>query len=212
MIDIIFAITCCLLNCCYFSVINPYYYFYERDLQCRLYSMLWEKYEREKLSHVNVYEYIKDKVTIQAGTITNEDGSYSLFVMPGTYNLVVTADGKDFEFEKITTLAGEVLENSDKTDFQLSNANSIRTFQGEVSITGAVPDEQYATISYRKEVGCPSDCEMIEIKSINVLDGADYETNLPTDSYQRVASTFGYPTLSKTLDLSEEDFTDIIQF
>ena len=30
----------------------------------------------------------KDKVVIQAGTITDDDGLYSIFVMPGTFNSV----------------------------------------------------------------------------------------------------------------------------
>jgi hypothetical protein len=153
----------------------------------------------------------KDEVIIQAGTITNEDGSYSLFVKPGTYNLVATADDKIFEFVKVETVAGQTLENSDITDFQLFNATSTSTVQGEVLINGAA-DEQYATISYRQEVGCPSDCERIEIKSINVLNRAEYETDLPTDSFQRVASSFGYDTQTDTLVLSAGDFIDDIQF
>ena len=85
----------------------------------------------------------KDKVVIQAGTLTDEQGYYSLFVMPDAYNLVVYIDGKEFAFVKVETLAGETLENSDITDFQLVDASAMGTIYGEVSINGA-DAEQYA--------------------------------------------------------------------
>jgi len=79
--------------------------------------------------------------------------------------------------------------------------------EGEVFINGAVDNEQYATISYRKEVECSVECELIEIKSINVLNNAfnmdGYEIELPVDSYNRVASTYGdgYTTQAIELDV-----------
>ena len=106
----------------------------------------------------------KDKVVIQAGTITDVGGYYSIFVKPGTYNLVAYIDGKEFKFVKVETATGETLENSDITDFQLADATAMGTINGEVSITGAV-EEQYATISYRQDVECLecADDEMVDI-------------------------------------------------
>ena len=156
----------------------------------------------------------KDKVIVQAGTITDDEGCYSLFLKPGTYNLVATADGKDFEFVKVETVAGQVLENSDITDFQLVDASAVRTDEGAVSINGTDDSEQYATISYRQDADC-FECvanEMVEIKSVNVLDGAKYEVGLPQETYHRVASTLGYKTLSITLFLTAEADLDDIQF
>lgn len=153
----------------------------------------------------------KDKVVIQAGTISDSDGYYSLFVKPGTYNLVAYVDGKEFAFERIETVAAEILENSDITDFKLTDATAIGTIEGEVLINGAVDNEQYATISYRKEVSCPV-CEMIEIKSINVLNTFDYEVELPLGSYIRAASTFGYDTQTIVSDLNSGTNTDNIEF
>jgi hypothetical protein len=145
----------------------------------------------------------KDKVVIQAGTITDGEGYYSLFVKPNTYNLVVYIDGKEFAFVKIETVTGETLENSDITDFQLVDSTAMGTIEGEVMINGSVENEQYATISYRQDVECLecADDEMVEIKSLNVSNLAEYETQLPTGSYSRVASTDDYDTQTTELDV-----------
>jgi hypothetical protein len=148
-------------------------------------------------------QYEEDKVVIQTGTLTDEEGYYSLFVMPDAYNIVAYIDGKEFAFVKVETVAGETVENSDITDFQLFDATAMGTIEGEVMINGGDENEQYATISYRNEVGCPDACEMIEIKSINVLNMAEYETQLPTGSYSRVASTDDYDTLTEDIAIIE---------
>jgi hypothetical protein len=156
----------------------------------------------------------KDKVVIQAGTITDSEGYYSIFVKPGIYNLVAYKDGKEFATERVETIAGEILENTDITDFQLADATAIGTIEGTVLINGSVDNEQYATISYRKEVSCP-ECdpdEMVEIKSINVRNTFGYDVELPVDSYSRVASTFGYETLTAELNVIAGTNTDDIQF
>ena len=156
----------------------------------------------------------KDKVIIQAGTISDSEGYYSIFVKPGIYNLVVYAGGKEFAFEKVETVAGGILENSDITDFQLADASGIGTIEGDVTINGAQDNEQYATISYRKSIDC-LDCapaEMVEIKSISVLDMKEYQLELPEATYDRVASTFGYDTQSAVLDVARGQNTDDIQF
>ena len=157
----------------------------------------------------------KDKVVIQAGTLTDGEGYYSIFVMPGTYNLVAYKDDKEFQFEKIEAFAEQVLENTEITDFQLVDAAEMGTIDGSVSINGADDNEQYATLSYRKDVdciGCVAN-EMVEIKSINVLNTADYETELPTGPYSRVDSTYGYYTLIAELNVIEginsQDIHDI---
>jgi hypothetical protein len=161
----------------------------------------------------------KDKVIIQAGTITDSEGYYSLFVKPGIYNLVAYADGKEFVFERIQTAAGEILENSDITDFKLNDAAATGTIEGEVLINGANDNDQYATISYRKDIDCVgcADNEMVEIKSINVLNTRDYVVELPIievepEPYTRVASTFGCDTQTAELDVVAGTNTDDIEF
>jgi hypothetical protein len=149
----------------------------------------------------------KDKVVIQAGTITDGEGNYSLFVIPNTYNLVAYIDGKEFEFETVTTTEGE---DTRDVDFVLGADITMGNIEGEVTITGEDDSEQYATISYRKEVGSS---EMIEIKSINVSDTTTYGVELPTGFYSRVASTYGYDTQTKDdLDVIDGRILDDISF
>ena len=62
-------------------------------------------------------------------------------------NLVAYADGKKFASERIETVAGEILENTDITDFQLVEASDIGTIEGGVLVNGADDSEQYATIN-----------------------------------------------------------------
>jgi len=145
----------------------------------------------------------KDKVVIQAGTITDSEGYYSIFVKPGIYNLVAYADGKEFIFEKVVTETGQVLENSDITDFQLGDVTEIGNVKGEILINSGNDTDQYATISYRKGITC-DECdpdEMIEIKSINVLNLEKYEAKLAIGTYTRVASSFGYDTSTTPLNV-----------
>ena len=156
----------------------------------------------------------KDKVVIQAGTITDDEGYYSIFVKPGTYNLVAYIDGKEFDFVKVETEAGEVLENSDITDFQLGDATETGDIEGKVLINGGNDTDQYATISYRKEADC-LECdpdELIEIKSINILNLEEYEAELAIGSYTRVASSFGYDTSTTALNVVAGTNIDNIEF
>ena len=159
-------------------------------------------------------QFKEDEVVIQAGTLTDTNGNYSLFVMPNTYNLVAYIDGKEFGLSRIKTSEGQVLDDPVMTDFQLVTSTNMGNIEGDVSITGAT-DEQYATISYRQGItcfGCDTN-EMIEIKSVNVVNGADYGTELPTDSYKRVASTYGYKTQTEDIEviqgLNEQVIHDI---
>ena len=46
---------------------------------------------------------VKDKVTVVASTITDENGFYSLFVEPGAYNIVAFRSDRMPAFEKVTT-------------------------------------------------------------------------------------------------------------
>jgi len=73
---------------------------------------------------------------------------------------------------------------------------------------------QFKVHTYRKDIDCVgcADNEMVEIKSINVLNMAEYEIELPVDSYSRVASTFGYDTQTTEFDVIAGTKIDNIQF
>jgi hypothetical protein len=147
----------------------------------------------------------KDKVVVVAATLTDflkteagdeisdTEGNFSIFVEPLAnsehYYLVAYTDGKIPDFLIITELAEG--ETKPDQDLILSEANT-GIVAGSVTISGANNTEQYATLSFRQGVG--SD-EMIEIKSINVLNTYSYSVDLPEDSYTLVASTlFGFET------------------
>jgi hypothetical protein len=127
----------------------------------------------------------KDKVIVKAFTLTNQNGYYTLFVGPGSYNLVVFGERYDPKLDSIVTSAGEAL--SDK-DFTLIGS-SVGAVKGLVTINGGGP-EQYAALSFRQAVST----EKIQIDSINELNMTDYLIFLPAGNYTLVASTFGYKT------------------
>jgi len=152
----------------------------------------------------------KDKVEVVAATITdslkdeageeipNTEGNFSIFVEPlpagEHYYLVAYTEGKIPDFLIITgLLEGETLATQ---DLILSEHGS-GFVTGPVTINGEGNTEQYATLSFRQ--GVPND-EMIEIKSINVLNTYSYTVNLPSvevpeEFYTLVASTlFGFET------------------
>lgn len=153
----------------------------------------------------------KDRVNVQATTITDQDGYYKLFVAPGTYYLVAYTDGYDTEV--ITNFVVEAEQIYDPENFQLVTAAATGTVDGEITLPGAT-NEQFATLSFRQAVND----DMIEIKAINVLNGSDptYQTTLPAspqgENYRVVASSFGYSTESQDFILTDTGITlpDII--
>lgn len=142
---------------------------------------------------------------IIASTLTDsngsEDGHFKLFVKPLAegehYYLVAYTDGKSPAFLTITELAED--ETKLVADLTLNDI-VLGTVWGAVIMNGADDTAYYATLSFRQDVGSS---EMIEIKSINVLNLCDYSVELPIGHlYTLVASTlFGYETKTYPLDL-----------
>jgi len=155
----------------------------------------------------------KDEVVVVAASLTDflkteagdeipeTEGNFSIFVEPLAngehYYLVAYADGYIPDFVEITELtAGQT---KAEQDLSLAEAN-LGYVGGDVIISGGNNTEQYATLSFRQEVGV--DSEMIEIKSINVLNMNRYYEDLPEDSYTLVASTlFGFATVQYSLTI-----------
>ena len=69
-------------------------------------------------------------------------------------------------------------------------------------ITGA-RNEQYASVSFRKNIGDVTNIEMIEITSLNVANMESYNINLPYGAYSVVASTLAYDTIENPLTVAE---------
>lgn len=146
----------------------------------------------------------KDQVTVQAATITNEEGEYSLLVEPGTYNVVVYKETYDPYCKQRALNAG----TTQTMDVALVGPVATRTLKGSVNLGGTDP-EKYVTLSIRKSVNCEGNpSTKIEIKSINVADGGEYTVKLPNGTYEVVASSYLETTQQRdiTVPALVEDF------
>ncbi len=125
----------------------------------------------------------KDKVVVQTSTVTDEEGSYTIFLEPGTYNIVGYKDGYD-------PACAEINAESSSTYTQNLTLTTVSTgtVSGSVNITGG-SDEQHVTLSYRQMAQCNSADEQIEVKSLNVANGGSYSVSLPEGTYSVVSST-----------------------
>jgi hypothetical protein len=139
---------------------------------------------------------VADQVLIQASTLSNSQGLYSLFVEPGNYNIVAAKEGYEPKCYAKTLSPG----SATPLDIVMSPAVSTGTLSGAVKVTDPATPGLYATLSIRTAVDCvegvSTTTKTIEVKSINVADGSTYETNLPAGSYSVVASSYSKTTKS----------------
>jgi hypothetical protein len=126
----------------------------------------------------------KDTVIVQTSTVTDEEGSYTIFLEPGTYNIVGYKDGYDPACANTTAVSGSV----HTQDLFLAAAVSTVSVSGSVEITGG-SEEQHVTLSFRQMAQCDSAYEQIEVKSLNVANGGSYSISLPEGTYSVVSST-----------------------
>ena len=129
----------------------------------------------------------KDKVVVQASTITDENGNYKILVKPGAYNIVAYKDNYNPGCVNIETVSNMIYTQN----FILNNAALSGLFSGGVNITDG-GDEQHVTISIRQIGEC--DSKDIEVISLNVANGGSYSAFLPEGSYHVVASTYDRDT------------------
>ena len=139
----------------------------------------------------------KDIVVIQASTIVDENGSYMIFLHPGTYNIVAYKDGYNPDCAKITLASN----SSYIQDFSLNAASS-----GEITVTVSIADgseEQYVTLSFRQSAQCEGNLEdeIIEVQSLNIANNTQYILNLPEGAYSAVASTYSKVTQTHGIDI-----------
>lgn len=132
---------------------------------------------------------VKDEVVGQTSTISNQDGLYKLFLEPGTYRFVAYANG----FHPVCSKLDALPNVTHELEFTLEAAPT-GAISGDVLIQGGT-DEQYVTLSYRQTVSCSGNSEPIELTSINVANGAQYNMlALPEGTYDVVASTYNETT------------------
>ncbi len=148
----------------------------------------------------------EDRVTVEAATVTDATGHYKLFVEPGGYTVVAYKDG----FAPVYT--GTKVLTSPETVFAVPNFTLATASTG--SVTGTITidqpsEDQYATISIRKDVTVGGNTEQIEIKSINVADGRTFTTSLPQGSYTAVISTYGKTTVEQAFSVAAGATTNL---
>jgi hypothetical protein len=151
----------------------------------------------------------KDRVIVLASTMTDENGSYMIFVEPGDpstyYNIVAYKDGY---FPKCVAVAAGP-PNYYEQDFQLEGADT-GTISGTITITEP-SDDQHVTISFRQSADCSGDIKDIELKSVNVANGGSYDEEiLPYGTYTLVAWTYGRTTQSETVNIPGDETQNFV--
>ncbi len=146
-----------------------------------------------------------NEVIVQAATITDETGAYSLFVEPGTYNMVVYAAGYQYACLTGTTNPGETLDN---IDLVLLLSDPSGTVGGSVTIPG-VSDEQYATLSFRQVLSCGAGGATGEVKSVNVMKSVVFSESLPPGDYRVIVSSYQMDTAAIDMSVASNAVTDL---
>jgi hypothetical protein len=132
----------------------------------------------------------KDRVIVEASTITDADGHFSLFLSPGTYNLVFYEEGYQASASEITVAAGDTVTQNAALD-----ATTTGTLTATTTISGA-DDETYATLSLRQSATIDGNAEEVELFALNIADGGMDSVTLPAGEVIVVSSSFGVTTQS----------------
>lgn len=137
----------------------------------------------------------RDAVVVEAGTVTEENGEYALFLAPAAYNLVATRPGYEAACYSKEVATGETA----VVDLALQESEALPgTVAGLVTLSGAT-DDQFATLDFRREIGCLTDAagevvETVTVRTLNIGNGSDYSVALPAGDYLVVASSTGMTT------------------
>jgi hypothetical protein len=144
---------------------------------------------------------IKDVVTIETASVTDANGSYTLYLPPGTYNIV--AANELFAPACTEVVATDYMEyNAHFTLEELTTANS-----GNVhgNVNGLNTTEDSATLSFRQMIDCGNGDVEIEVLAINVAEGGAFNVTLPVGTYHLVASSDGELTQEITVEVFSLD-------
>ncbi|MGB6012596.1 MAG: DUF4382 domain-containing protein, partial [Desulfobacterales bacterium] len=136
---------------------------------------------------------LKDKIVIQASTLTDEFGDYTIFIQPGEYNIMAYKYGYRPFCSRLTVVSDKT---THENDFIL-NTTDTGTVSDEIEIVDGTA-EQYVTLSFRQDADCDPDIleegEQIEVKSVNVANPGSFTVILPEGTYSVVASAYGKET------------------
>lgn len=90
----------------------------------------------------------KDRITVQAGTLTPEDGAYTLRMPEGEYRIIAYKEGFRPQCRFVTANPGDTL---DDVDFSLVPSDSGTL---TIKITGLATTDEIVTISVRRTAFC----------------------------------------------------------
>jgi hypothetical protein len=131
---------------------------------------------------------VKDEVSVETATLSNEEGAYKLYLPPDIYNIVVSSNGY---LPSCQEVEAQYFENY-TADFSLTEESGIITISGTVS--GLATEEESAVLSIRQSKDCGSGAIMIEVASISVAEGGSYSIILPAGTYDVIAWAEGKTT------------------
>lgn len=125
-----------------------------------------------------------EKVITEASAITDVNGDYLMYLPPGTYNIVVVADGFITSSRQIT-----VEYDTEYTEDFILDAATMAVITVELTIPTETSGEA-ATVEFRQP--SPSDAtQQITVKSVNYAETGSYTVNLPAGTYNVVATYTG---------------------
>ena len=140
---------------------------------------------------------IKDQVAVKASTVSDETGGFKMFIAPGAYNIVAAKMDYATAAAALTTEAGMTYTQ----DFALGAADK-GMVAGQVTIAGGT-DETFVTLSFRQTVNLGgTEDVVIEVMSVNVANGGEYEIELPVGDYSVVYWTYGKVTKSAVVSVT----------
>ncbi len=140
----------------------------------------------------------EDRVTVETSTLSDNDGNFSLFLSPGTYNLVFYEEGYKAYATKITVTAGETATQNAALDASTTGTLSVTS---DISNNGS---EAYATLSFCQSIMVDGDSEEIELLELNIADGGSDTITLSTDEVIVVSSSFEEITQSTTVTIDTD--------
>lgn len=145
----------------------------------------------------------KDRVTVQTATISDDNGDFSLFLSPGTYNLVFYKQGFLAFVTEITVEAGDIATQDASLD-----AATTGTLSGTASISGG-DSEAFVTLSFRQDVTIDDNDEQIELTSLNVAAGGTYSVTLPEGDVTVDGSSSGETTQTEDAAIIADSDTTV---
>lgn len=147
---------------------------------------------------------LKDQVTVETSTLSSETGIYSLFLAAGSYNIVASKSSYVPSVISLTTTPGSTIIDQ---DFSLVSASS-----GSVVISATIANgdaETYVTISFRQSISIGGTDEVIEVASINIVNGGSYTLRLPVGTYTAVSSTYDLTTQQVAVTINADASTTL---